>query len=206
MVAAAVEGGSSLAPAEAPDDYPSLVRAAQGGDQVALERLLARAQAAAWRFSLMSCGHTDYAEDVMQDALLRTYRYASRIREPEAFRAWLYRTVRNACLVNRRRRAGEPAHMVSLDDSVDGGDGPAFEATDPGPSPQDRAEQHRLRADLVRALQQLPPAARGVVVLRDIEGLSTREVAEVLEISEANVKQRLHRARTALKKVLPPPP
>jgi RNA polymerase sigma-70 factor, ECF subfamily len=140
----------------------------------------------------------------MQDALLRTYRYASRIREPEAFRAWLYRTVRNACLVNRRRRSGEPARFESLDDRRDGAEGPAYEAADPGPSPEDRTEQRRLRAELVRALQQISPSARGVVVLRDLEGLSTREVADVLGITEANVKQRLHRARAALKRVLPP--
>jgi RNA polymerase sigma-70 factor (ECF subfamily) len=184
------------------DEYPALVRAAQSGDRAALERLLARAQAAAWRFSVMSCGHTDDAEDVMQDALLRTYRYAARIREPEAFRAWLYRTVRNACLVSRRRRAGEPARMLSIEDDGEGHDRPPFEAADPGPGPEQVAQQHRVRQQLVQALQTLPPTWRGVIVLRDLEGLSTREVAQVLDISEANVKQRLHRARAALKKTL----
>ena len=53
----------------------------------------------------------------MQEALLKTYRYAARIREPEAFRAWLYRTVRNACLIGRRKRAHEPDHIVSLDEA-----------------------------------------------------------------------------------------
>ena len=56
-----------------------------------------KAQEVAYRFSLLVCGRADDADDAMQEALLKTYRYAARIREPEAFRAWLYRTVRNAC-------------------------------------------------------------------------------------------------------------
>ena len=63
-----------------------------------------RAQEVAYRFSLLVCGRPDDADDAMQEALLKTYRFAARIREPEAFRAWLYRTVRNACLINRRKR------------------------------------------------------------------------------------------------------
>ena len=97
-------------------DDPELVRAVRGGDPEAMERLLMRAQEVAWRFSLLVCGGRDDAEDVMQEALIKTYRYAARIREPEAFRTWLYRTVRNACLIRRRRRVNEPAHMLSLDD------------------------------------------------------------------------------------------
>ena len=79
------------------------------GDRDAMERLLMRAQEVAYRFSLLVCGHPEDAEDVMQDALLKTYRYVSRIKEPEAFRTWLYTTVRNACLheaAAARRRTG----------------------------------------------------------------------------------------------------
>ena len=82
-----------------------------------------RAQEVAYRFSVHVCGHVDEAEDVMQEALLKTYRHASRIREPEAFRPWLYRTVRNACLMRRRRRVDEPAHLVSLDELLPTPDG-----------------------------------------------------------------------------------
>jgi RNA polymerase sigma-70 factor (ECF subfamily) len=81
-----------------PAEYSELVRLAAGGDRAALEHLLRRAQEVAFRFSFLSCGHTEDAEDVMQEALLKTYRYVDRIREPDAFRTWLYKTVRNACL------------------------------------------------------------------------------------------------------------
>ena len=102
------------------DEYADLVRSAATGDAEALDRLLMRAQEVAWRFSTSVCGHADDAEDAMQEALIKTYRYVGRIREPEAFRPWLYRTVRNACLMGRRKRVGEPARLQSLDEVLPG--------------------------------------------------------------------------------------
>src|SRR5512132_3100214 len=107
----------------AQDDYPSLVRSAAAGDADALNRLLMRAQEVAWRFSTTVCGHGGDAEDAMQEALIKTYRYVGQIREPAAFRPWLYRTVRNACLMGRRKKVGEPARLQSLDDVLPGRDG-----------------------------------------------------------------------------------
>lgn len=184
--------------------YADLVRAVQGGDQRAMETLLMRAQEVAYRFSLLVCGRPDDADDAMQEALLKTYRYAARIREPEAFRAWLYRTVRNACLIGRRKRANEPDHIASLDDTgadIDGHDR-QVDAVDLGRSPEDQAINSSLRSRLSQALAAVPRPYRIVVVLREIEGLSTREVADVVGISEANVKTRLHRARILLREYL----
>jgi RNA polymerase sigma-70 factor (ECF subfamily) len=184
-------------------EYAALVRAAAGGDREAMESLLMRAQEVAYRFSVHVCGHVDEAEDVMQEALLKTYRHAQRIREPEAFRPWLYRTVRNACLMRRRRRVDEPARLQSLDELLPTPDGMmALDPPDRGRSPEDVAVNNRLKKRLQRALRALPPPFRMVVFLREMEGLSTREVAQVLEISEANVKTRLHRARLFLRREL----
>lgn len=159
-----------------------------------------RAQEAAFRFSLLVCGHSDDAEDVMQDALLKTFRYVHRIRDPEAFRTWLYRTVQNACRMKRRRRSGEPARLVSVEQG-DGDDEP-LAVVDPGRGPDELAGNARLGERLQTALQRLPPTHRIVIVLREVEGLSTREVAAVMGISEANVKTRLHRARVMLRRQL----
>ena len=188
-------------------EYAEMVRQASAGDTDAMERLLMRAQEVAYRFSLLVCGHPEDAEDVMQDALLSTYRHVSQIRDPEAFRTWLYQTVRNACLMKRRRRVDEPAHLTSIEQG--GTD------TDGGPAPVDvpdtrRPADQRLidswqGEQLRRALAELPPGYRVIVVLREIEGLSTREVATVTGLSEANVKQRLHRARMILRKSLEEP-
>ena len=182
-----------------PDEYAGLVRSAASGDAEALEQLLMRAQEVAWRFSTAVCGHADDAEDAMQEALIKTYRYVGRIREPEAFRPWLYRTVRNACLMGRRKKVGEPARLQSLDDVLPGRDGSTrVDATDPGKNPEQLADNAGLRRRLRRAMRTLPGPYRAIVFLREMEGLSTREVAKVMGISEDNVKTRLHRARLQL--------
>jgi RNA polymerase sigma-70 factor (ECF subfamily) len=190
---------------EAGVDYAELVRAAASGDRPAMERLLMRAQEVAFRFSLLVCGDPHDAEDVMQDALLRTYRQVHRIRRPEAFRTWLFRTVRNACLMKRRRRVDEPAHVASLSEPSrgDGGDAASpVDMADTGKSPEAAAIDGWLGGKLRRALARLPPTYRVIVLLREMEGLSTREVAKVTGLSEANVKTRLHRARVMLREAL----
>jgi RNA polymerase sigma-70 factor, ECF subfamily len=196
-----VEEARSTPPA--PDDYTELVRLAATGDGDALERLLLRAQEVAWRFSTAVCGHADDAEDAMQEALIKTYRYVGRIREPAAFKPWLYRTVRNACLMGRRKRGGEPVRLRSLDETAPGdGRGLPMEPREPGKNPEQLADNARLRRQLRTALQTLPGPYRGVLFLREMEGLSTRDVASVLEISEDSVKTRLHRARVQLQMTL----
>lgn len=161
----------------------------------AMERLLVDAQALAYRFSLLVCGHPEDAEDAMQDALLQTYRNARRIKQPRGFRTWLYRTVKNACLMSRRTKVDQPARFDSLDDGA-----PGVAAGEPDPEAQTAAAEERRRFQA--AFRRLPRPYRLVAFLRDVEGLSTREVAEVAGITEANVKQRLHRARIMLKEAL----
>jgi len=178
-----------------------MVRQAATGNTVAMERLLGRAQEVAYRFSLLVCGHPEDAEDVMQDALLNTYRHVSTIKDPGAFRTWLYQTVRNACLMKRRRRVDEPAHLASLEQGgVDRDGAPAsMDVADSSRSADQRLIDAVMGERLRRALATLSPGHRVIVVLRDMEGLSTREVATITGLSEANVKQRLHRARLTLR-------
>lgn len=184
-------------------EYARLVRGAASGDREAMERLLVRAQEVAYRVSLLVCGQAEDAEDVMQDALLKTYQYVHRIEEPEAFRTWLYRTVRNACLMKRRRRVDEPRRHESLDAREDG-DARSTRIDVPDPSrPADTQLVDAWIGDRLRqALSRLPRTYRAIVVLRDIEGLSTKEVASIAQLSEANVKTRLHRARGLLRQYL----
>jgi RNA polymerase sigma-70 factor (ECF subfamily) len=150
------------------------------------------------------CGHPEDAEDAMQEALVRTYRQVRQLREAESFRPWLYRTVRNVCLMARRRRVAEPTHILSLDDVLPAGNDTShrIEAPSPLPNPEDLTAQSRLRRRLKEALATLPATFRAVVFLRDMEGLSTRETARTLGISEDNVKARLHRARLVLRREL----
>jgi RNA polymerase sigma-70 factor, ECF subfamily len=185
------------------EEFATLVRDAAAGDRGAMERLLIRAQEAAYRFSLLVCGHPEDAEDVMQDALLKTYQHLARINEPDAFRTWLYTTVRNACLMKRRRHVGEPESFVSLEQGVEGPDGTiAVEVADPARRVDQRLSE-RWTSDCLRdALKRLSPVHRTIVAMREIEGLSTKEVATITGLSEANVKTRLHRARLMLRRHL----
>jgi RNA polymerase sigma-70 factor (ECF subfamily) len=162
----------------------------------ALEQLLDQAKPLAYRFGVMVCGNASDAEDAMQDALLQTFRRADRIREPGAFRAWLYRTVKNACLMSRRRRVRQPPRLLSLDDDE------TLQIAAPSRTPEDLAVAADTRRRLVRAFRLLPKRYRLIVFLRDLEGLSTEETAEVAGISADSVKQRLHRGRRMLRTAL----
>jgi RNA polymerase sigma-70 factor (ECF subfamily) len=186
------------------DEYAVLITGAAAGDTQSLERLLTKAQEVAYRFSRTVCGGPADAEDVMQEALIKTYRYVTRIHDPHAFRTWLYRTVRNACLMKRRRRVGQPDRLLSLDELLPSANGSSASAEPAGrgQNPEAIAVNHALRRSLVKALRALPRGYRAIVFLREMEGLSTREVAQVLKISEPNVKMRLHRARLFLRKQL----
>jgi RNA polymerase sigma-70 factor, ECF subfamily len=169
-----------------------------------MERLLMRAQEVAYRLSLLACGHAEDAEDVMQDALLKTYQHVGRISEPEAFRTWLYTTVRNACLLKRRRRAGEPARFESIEHGAPaaGGEEAAIDIADPTPGADRKMIDEWADGRLRDALKKLPPAYRLIILLREMEALPTKEVAAVTGYSEANVKTRLRRARLMLRREL----
>jgi RNA polymerase sigma-70 factor (ECF subfamily) len=176
-------------------DYTALLDRVRRGDARALEDLLDQAQGIARRYSEAVCGRAPDAEDDLQEALISTFRHAGSIRQPGAFRAWLYRTVKNACLVGRRRAAAAPRHLESLEDAL-------VEPADARPAADEVVATLESRRRIQRALEALPGSQREVVFLRDLEGLSTREVARVLGISEANVKVRLHRAHGRLRAVL----
>jgi RNA polymerase sigma-70 factor (ECF subfamily) len=182
-------------------EYTELVRSAMAGDAGALEELLARSQSVVRRFSDTVCGGKPDSEDAAQEALIKTYRYVQGLRDPESFRAWLYRTVKNACLLGRRKRAGEPSHLESIE-TPDADDAVLLKVRDRGKSPEELAENAKLREQLRDALMKLPQSHRVIVFLREMEGLSTREVAEVVGISEDNVKARLSRARARLRREL----
>ena len=196
----AARGGDDRVKAE----YAALVRHAAAGDRDAMERLLLKAQEVAYRFSLLVCGHPEDAEDVMQEALMQTYRHVPQIADPGAFRTWLYTPVRNTCLMKRRRRVGEPARFVSIEQGTPHEDGTArpIDPADPAKPADEQLVSASVDARLRAALAKLPPVYRMIVVMREMEGLSTRETATVSGLTEANVKTRLHRARLMLRRHL----
>lgn len=182
-----------------------LVALAQGGDRNALDALLRNHLGSMHRFARRMCGDADRAQDVVQDALVNVVRGLDGFRGDSAFSSWLFMVVRRACLRSVRRKSHQPAHMDNLD-------GPTQHAAE-GPLPSDHAAAREMTRVLEAALLQLPPRAREVILLRDVEGLSARDVADSLGLEVPAVKSRLHRARAQLRDAVsamthaePPPP
>lgn len=150
-------------------------------------------------FGLRMCGQREDAEDVFQETLLKAYRGLRDLREPAALRTWLFRVVANQCLMMRRKE--NPAREIALDDLKPPGspDGPPSELRDRAAGPLQTAERSELRRTVTAVLAALPPDTRIVLLLRDLEGLTTAETAEVLGIGLSAVKMRLLRARAAVR-------
>lgn len=186
---------------------PELVKAYElfrsGRQDAALEavRLL---QNTVFSFSMTVCGHREDAEDTMQEVLLKAIPYLSRFESPQALSSWLYTVARNQCWMSRRRGKFEPRESLSLDELMPGDDElrrlqePAAGAPSPERSVISREGLSRLR----QAILALPPAYRMVLVLHDVEELSTGEVSRILNLKDGSVRVRLHRARLALRKQL----
>jgi RNA polymerase sigma-70 factor, ECF subfamily len=165
-----------------------LVARIVAGDAALFEILMRRYNQRVYRAVRAVLRGDDEVEDVMQQAYLNAYQHLRQFEGRAQFSTWLTRIAVNEALARRRRRisepdSGEPDAMIRLVDESQ-------------PDPERQTATSEL---LEREVAALPDAFRLVLVLRDVEGLSTAEAAASLEISEDNVKTRLHRARTMLR-------
>ncbi len=166
-----------------------LVTAARGGDRAAVEELLARYEPNIYRFGLRMCGNEDAAREVLQETLLAAFRYLPGFRGDAALSTWLYQIARSFCI--KQRRGHHPTRSIDEDG--------AAELVDPAPQPDARAHAREIGEALSRAIAALPPEQREVLILRDVEGLSAEQAADVVGIEVGALKSRLHRARMALR-------
>jgi RNA polymerase sigma-70 factor (ECF subfamily) len=171
-------------------------------DPESMERALALVQQTAFSFSMKVCGHREDAEDTAQETLIRAVPELSNFDSPEALAVWLYKVARSRCLMSRRRSKFAPKQTLSLDDLVpDRSQLEALTASrDGGPEQQLLREENR--EELQRAVLKIPPDYRMVLVLHDMEELSTGEVARITCLREGTVRVRLHRARVFLRNQL----
>ncbi len=174
-----------------------LARALAAGEPHAFERFVEHFRSKIFHYSLLVCGQPDDAEEVAQETLLRVFQSFDQLREPEHVRGWVFRIARNACLMQRRRSVFAPAHELSVEDLP-----PTSEVADAAHLPDGQLEESEVRALLDRVIAELPPSYRPVVLLRDVEELSTEETALILDLSIDVVKTRLHRARAAMRQKL----
>ena len=184
-------------PRAAADPLAALVARTRAGDTAAFDELMRATErkvvAAAWRL----LGEREDARDAAQEVYLRAFKYLARFREGEDFQAWLYRITVNVCRdAARRRRARHDcgASEEELERAAANLGGPAG-----GRDAEGDALLTQRRAMLRRALQELPERERAAVVLRDLEGLSTGEVARILNTRPVTVRSQVCSARAKLK-------
>jgi RNA polymerase sigma-70 factor (ECF subfamily) len=179
----------------------TLLEQARTGDRQALEDLLSRHQRRVYRFGLKMCRDPEDAKDVLQETLLAVARTVKDFRGASSVSTWLYTIARSFCIKKRRKSKFAPQGEGSLEAL------PAAEREglrDAARNPEEAAGDAEVRAALDRAIASLDPMHRETLLLRDVEGLTAPEVAEVLGLSAEAVKSRLHRARAAVRAQLAP--
>lgn len=177
-----------------PRSERALVAAAQTGDRAAFDQLVGRDSARLLRLLVRVTRNPQAAEDALQEALLRAWRSLPRFNGRSSFFTWLTRiAINEAHRVTGRARAGA---TLPLDDAV------GERIPNWGRRPEEIFESRAFLSAIDQALGRLPLDHRQAVVLRDVEGLSTREAAEALGIEERALKSRLHRGRMALRREL----
>ncbi len=182
-------------------DELALVQAAKAGDISAFEQLVKRYDRNVFRIAQHITHNREDAEDVVQDAFLKAYENLGQFQGQSKFYTWLVRIAVNEALMKLRRRRTDK--IVSLDQDIETEeDTMPREVADWAPNPAQLFDQAQLREILSKTIQGLPPSFRTVFVLRDVEGLSTEETAEALDLSIPAVKSRLLRARLQLRERL----
>lgn len=188
------------------DTEIQLARDLLNGEPEAFDRFVEHFRRKIFQYSWLMCGDREDAEEVAQESLLKIFQSFRQLREPELVRPWVFRIARNACLMKRRKSVFAPQKEVSLDELMPGKtheDGRMkIEIADWSRLPEDRMLQSEMKQALTQAIGELSETYKPVILLRDLEELSTEETAQILELSEDTVKQRLHRGRLALRKKL----
>src|SRR3989449_7307434 len=195
---------SAVADGRRADRDLALLEALRRHESTAAERLLTTYGERAYRLAVGITGNEQDAEEVVQDALWSVVRKIDTFRGESAFGSWFYRIVANAAYQKLRGRQGRRREL-SLDEVL-----PVFDEAsrhvapmiDWSPRVDDPSVQTELRAALTSAINELPAVYRTVLVLRDVEGRSTLEIADALRLSVPNVKSRVHRARLFVRKRL----
>ncbi len=173
-----------------------LVERAGRGDSAAFEQLMEAHESRMYAVALRMCGNREDAQDCLQEAMIRIYRAMGSFKGQSSFATWAYRITMDSCLDELRRRKNRQA--TSLDALLDVGFSPADEVNTPERS---SLAEEKKRA-LERAIAELPEDMKAAVVLRDVQGLSYEEIADVLQANVGTIKSRISRGREKLRQIL----
>ncbi len=182
-----------------------LARALLAGEEGAFDRFVETFQSKIFQYSFLMCGQREDAEEVAQEALMKVFESLDQLRDPEHVKPWVFRIAKNACLMKRRKSIFAPPEELSLDQPITGtpeGESRPLQIADHGRLPDRQVLDREMSESLRLAIVDLPETLRSVVLLRDLEELSTEDTAEILGLTNDAVKTRLHRARLALREKL----
>jgi RNA polymerase sigma-70 factor (ECF subfamily) len=182
---------------------PELIQAAELlrlNTPEAVEEAIGLLQNTVYSFSMKVCGHPEDAEDTMQEVLYRSIQHLSKLRAPQELAVWLYTVTRNRCWRMRRKPSNAPAKLLSLDELMPSDEELGRLLQDDGVGPEGhllQGEEHHL---LHQAILSIAAPLRIVLVLHDMEELTTQQVAQILGLQQGTVRIRLHRARLSVRK------
>ncbi|MFC1545435.1 RNA polymerase sigma factor [Gemmatimonadota bacterium] len=181
--------------------------AARAGDHEAFSRFMDTFGDHIYRFARHMCGNGEDAEDILQETFLTAFRKLEDFRGDGTLKSWLFKITSSHCQKKRRHRVGEPDTHLSVEELSP----EALRPITRGPSlnsiqeaPLESLLRDELAGELSRAIEAVPRDYRIVLLLRDVEGFTTRETMELTGLEEAAVKSRLHRARLMVRKSLQP--
>ena len=182
------------------DEDFELIQSINSGQTDKFHELVNRYEQKLYNFSLRMCRDHSDAEDMIQETFLNVFKYLKDFRYETKFKNWLYKVAASTCIKKRRKSKFAPEKELSLDDFL-----PGIESEIPDQVPDwammplDKLLNQELSSAIHQEILSLPKKYRLVIVLRDIEGFSTAETAQILNLSPSNVKVRLHRARLYLR-------
>jgi RNA polymerase sigma-70 factor (ECF subfamily) len=186
--------------AETNDDF-DLVQASLNGDVGAFEQLVKRYDRILLRIAQSVTHNREDSQDAVQEAFLKAYQHLGDFRGDSQFSTWLIRITVNQSLMKLRKLRAIREESLDEDSQADGDKLP-MEVVDWAPNPEQLYRTSELRQILIKTIEELPPLLRTVFVLQDLEGLSTDQTAEALNLSQSAVKSRLWRARLQLRERL----
>jgi RNA polymerase sigma-70 factor (ECF subfamily) len=166
----------------------------------AVEEAIGLLQNTVYSFSMKVCGHPEDAEDTAQEVLFRSLQHLAKIQEPQALAVWLYTVTRNRCWRMRRKPANAPKHLLSLDELMPDDAELGLLLQDAAEGPEQNVLQGEQDHILHQAVLHIPAQLRIVLVLCDMEELTTEQVAQILNLQPGTVRVRLHRARLSVRK------
>ena len=177
-------------------DDDRLVESALDGDARAFEILMEKHESKMYAVALRMCKNREDAQDCLQDAMIRIYKALPTFKGQSSFSTWAYRITMNTCLDDLRRKKVRQAS--SLDQMLEVGWAPV----DDNNTAERHFENSELKRNLSRAIQTLPEEMRAAVVLRDVQGFSYEEIANMLSTNVGTVKSRISRGREKLREIL----